>query len=87
MVHKLLSLYMIVPVYIHVGVSLMAMNFMQIHREKLLIFLVHKKDVYVVLYFYPWFKFYFPWGVVIYDNEFKQRETKFKPRIKLNHNI
>ena len=75
------------PVYVHVGVSLMAMNLMQIHIEKLLVFLVHKKDVYVVLHFYPWFKFYFPSGMVIYDNEFKQREIKFKPRIKLNHNI
>ena len=39
--------------------------------------------------FYPWSKFYFPlfWGMVMYDNEFKQREIKFKPRIKLNHNI
>ena len=75
------------PVYVHVGVSLMAMNLMQIHREKLLVFLVHKKDAYVVLHFYPWFKFFSPWGMVIYDNEFKQREIKFKPRIKLNHNI
>ena len=28
--------------------------------------------VYVVVQFYPWFKFYFPlfWGMVMYDNEF-----------------
>ena len=25
--------------------------------------------------------------MVIYDNEFEQRKIKFKPRIKLNHNI
>ena len=37
--------------------------------------------------FYPWFKFYFALflGTVAYDNEFKKREIKFKPRIKLNH--
>ena len=35
-----------------------------------------------------WFKFYFPLclGMVIYDNEFKQKEIKFKPRLKLNNN-
>ena len=40
---------------------------------------------------YPWFKFYFPlfWSMVMYDMIMseKQREIKFKPRIKLNHNI
>ena len=25
--------------------------------------------------------------MVMYDNELKEREIKFKPRIKLNHNI
>ena len=45
--------------------------------------------IYVVVKFYSWFKFYFSlfWGMVIYDSEFKQREIKFKPRIKLNHDI
>ena len=44
-------------------------------------------NVAVVVQFYPWFKFYFPlcWGLVIYDNEFKTKENKFKSRIKLNH--
>jgi len=34
--------------------------------------------VYVVVQFYPWFKFYFPLflGMVIYDNEFKTKENK-----------
>ena len=34
--------------------------------------------VYVVVQFYPWFKFYFPlfWGMVIYDNEFKTKGNK-----------
>ena len=43
----------------------------------------------VVVQLCPWFKFYFPLflGMVIYDNEFKTRKIKFKPRIKLNHNI
>ena len=37
--------------------------------------------MYVVVQFYPWFEFYFPlfWGMRL-----KQREVKFKPRIKLN---
>ena len=39
--------------------------------------------------FYSWFKCHFPLllGKVIYDNEFETKEHKFKPRIKLNHNI
>ena len=34
--------------------------------------------IYVVVQFYPWFKFYFPmfWGMVMYDNEFKTKEIK-----------
>ena len=38
---------------------------------------------------YPWFKFYFPLflGMVMYYNEFKTKEKKFEPRLKLNHNI
>ena len=45
--------------------------------------------IFVVVQFYPWFKFCFPlfWGMVMYDNGLKQRKIKFKPRIKLNHNI
>ena len=33
---------------------------------------------YVVVQFYPWFKFYFPlfWDMVIYDNEFKTKGNK-----------
>ena len=40
----------------------------------------------VVVHFYPWFKFYFPlfWGMVM---SLKQKEIKFKLRIKLTHNI
>ena len=36
------------------------------------------KLVYVVVQFYPWFKFYFPlfWDMVMYDNEFKTKENK-----------
>ena len=36
------------------------------------------KLVYVVVQFYPWFKFYFPliWSMVMYDNEFKTEESK-----------
>ena len=38
---------------------------------------------------YPWFKFYFPlfWGMECMIMSEKQREIKFKPRTKLNHNI
>ena len=43
---------------------------------------------------YHWFKFSFLlfWGImVVYDNNMvmslKQKKIKFKPRIKLNHNI
>ena len=38
-------------------------------------------NIYVVVQFYPWFKFYFPLMSL------KQRKIKLKPRIKLNHNI
>ena len=35
-------------------------------------------DVYVVVQFYPWFKFYFLLflGMVMYDNEFETKEKK-----------
>ena len=43
----------------------------------------------VAVQFYPWFKFYFPlfwvWQCMVMS--LKQKELKFKPRIKLNHNI
>ena len=50
-------------------------------------------DVYVVVQFYPWFKFSFLLflGMVMYDNNMimslKQKKRKFEPRIKLNHNM
>ena len=45
--------------------------------------------IYVVVQFYPWFKFYFPLflGMVMYDNDFKTKGDKFEPRIKLNYHI
>ena len=49
--------------------------------------------IYVVVQFYPWFKFSFLLflGMVMYDNNMimslKQKKRKFEPRIKLNHNI
>ena len=45
--------------------------------------------IYVVVQFYPWFKFYFLsfLGMIMYDNEFGTKEIKFKPRKILNHNI
>ena len=48
---------------------------------------------YVVVQFYPWFKLYFLLFLclVMYDNDMimglKQEKIKFKPRIKLNHNM
>ena len=37
-----------------------------------------KFGVYIVVQFYPWFKFYFPLflGMVMYDNEFETKENK-----------
>ena len=34
--------------------------------------------MYVVVQFYPWFKFYFPLflGMVMHDNKFKTKKTK-----------
>ena len=51
-----------------------------------------KLNIYVVVQFYPWFKFYLNplfWGMVMYDyNEFqKKREIKFKPRVNLNNKM
>ena len=45
-------------------------------------------NVYVVVKFYPWFKFYFPWfwGMVIYGNDFEKKKITLKQRTKLNHN-
>ena len=52
------------------------------------------RDVtYVVVQFYPWFKLYFLLFLcmVMYDNDMimglKQDKIKFKPKIKLNHNM
>ena len=50
-------------------------------------------SVYVLVQFYPWFKFSFLLflDMVLYDNNMimslKQNKRKFEPRIKLNHNI
>ena len=35
-------------------------------------------EAYVVVQFYPWFKFYFPlfWGMTMYGNEFETKEIK-----------
>ena len=48
-----------------------------------------KGSIYVVVQSYLWFKFYFPLflDMVMYDTEFETREIKFKPMVKLNHNI
>ena len=45
--------------------------------------------VFVVVQFYPWFKFYFFCFklIVIHYNTQKQKKTKSEPRMKLNHNI
>ena len=56
-------------------------------------FFFSQLHVYVVVQFYPWFKFSFLLflGMVMYDNNMimslKQKKRKFEPRIKLNHNI
>ena len=52
-----------------------------------------KLYIYVVVQYYPWFKFSFLLflGMVMYDNNMimslKQKKRKFEPRIKLSHNI
>ena len=40
--------------------------------------LTFRFGTYVVVQFYPWFKFYFPLflGMVMYDNEFETKENK-----------
>ena len=45
--------------------------------------------IYVVVQFYPWFKFYFPLFQTHYHTLQcpKQKKIKFEPRIKLNHNL
>ena len=49
--------------------------------------------VYVVVQFYPWFKFSFLLFqthyhvIIIHFHTQKQKKRKFEPRIKLNHNI
>ena len=45
--------------------------------------------VYVVVQFYPWFKFFFfcfGYGNLMIMS-LKEKKKKFEPRIKLNHNI
>ena len=39
--------------------------------------LLAQSDVYVVVEFYLWFKFYFAlfWGIVMYDNKFEKKEN------------
>ena len=43
----------------------------------------------VVVQCYPWFEFFslLFLGMVMYNNKFKTKENKIKPRVKLNHNI
>ena len=43
--------------------------------------------IYVVVQFYPWFKFYFPLfcGMVMYDNEFKTNKIQTKEKIEPQH--
>ena len=47
-------------------------------------------SIYVVVQFYPWFKFSFLFSYklnIIHYHTQKQKKRKFKPGIKLNHNI
>ena len=51
------------------------------------------KVIYVVVQFYPWFKFSFLlfqthyYVIIIHYHTQKQKKRKLEPRIKLNHNI
>ena len=71
----------------------------QENQKKFIIICLHhnadsylKLKAYVVVQFYPWLKFSFLLflGMLMYDNNMimslKQKERKFEPRIKLNHN-
>ena len=51
-------------------------------------FFILDNDVgYVVVQFYPWFKFSFCFKLIIIHYHIqKQKKRKFKPRMKLNHN-
>ena len=42
-------------------------------------------DVYVLVQFFHWFKFYFPlfWSMVMYDNEFKTKGNKIQTKEKI----
>ena len=50
-------------------------------------------SIYVVVQFYPWFKFSFLLFqthyhvIIIHYHTQKQKKRKFEPRVKLNHNI
>ena len=46
--------------------------------SSLISLLIHFLSVYVVVQFYPWFKFYFLLfgGMVMYDNDFETNEHK-----------
>ena len=48
-----------------------------------------KTRIYLVVLFYPWFKFLFFCFkiIIIHYHTQKQKIIKFKPKIKLNHNI
>ena len=56
-----------------------------IYRLSQNIFCQSIDDVYVVVQFYPWFKFYFPLflGMVRYDNEFTTNENKIWTKDKI----
>ena len=47
--------------------------------------LTFRFGTYVVVQFYPWFKFYFPLflGMVMYDNEFETMENKIWTKEKI----
>ena len=58
-------------------------------KRKPIIRLVVFREIYIVVQFFPWFKFYFPLFKTHYHTlpYPKQRKIKFKPRKTLNHNI
>ena len=46
-------------------------------------------SIYVVVQFYPWFKFYFPLflDMVMCGNEFETKENQNETKDKIDHNI
>ena len=75
------------PVNTSLSIAVLSMSLLGYDSSSMLLILCF--NIYVVVQFYPWCKFYFPLLQTYYHilPTPKQRKIKFKPRIKLNYNI